>query len=259
MSSVELLLRHTLCARHTSRCELIALRGVLAPHTGQVAKEERSAARCCASTRGGDGAAASSSIWSRRGSDETQRGRGSDETQRDRGSDETQRGRLAHELKKRGLAWLNARALCGRARARRRARCPAVGIHENEHQTAHPKGLGTDCSLESARGERRDGVRILILRGRPSHLSLTDFLRAREEFPLDHELRGPARAVPRGRGAWARDARIPDARAPAWWRARDQSTVRSTPQRGCAAAGIDLRRCRRTPCTPTPLFAVHRS
>ena len=150
MSSVELLLRHTLCARHTSRCELIALRGVLAPHTGQVAKEERSAARCCASTRGGDGAAASSSIWSRRGSDgtqrgrgsdETQRGRGSDETQRDRGSDETQRGRLAHELKKRGLAWLNALALCGRARARRRARCPAVGIHENEHQTAHPKGL----------------------------------------------------------------------------------------------------------------------
>ena len=133
MSSVELLLRHTLCARHTSRCELIALRGVLAPHTGQVAKEERSAARCCASTRGGDGAAASSSIWSRRGSDgtqrgrgsdETQRGRGSDETQRDRGSDETQRGRLAHELKKRGLAWLNALALCGRARARRRADAP---------------------------------------------------------------------------------------------------------------------------------------
>ena len=57
----ELLLRHTLCARHTSRCELIALRGVLAPHTGQVAKEERSAARCCAATRGGDGAAAARS------------------------------------------------------------------------------------------------------------------------------------------------------------------------------------------------------
>ena len=38
-------------------------------------------------------------------------------------------------------------------------------------------------------------MRILFLRGRPSHLSLTDFLRAREEFPLDHELRGPARAV----------------------------------------------------------------
>jgi hypothetical protein len=34
---------------------------MLAPHTGQVAREERSAARCCASTRGGDGAAAARS------------------------------------------------------------------------------------------------------------------------------------------------------------------------------------------------------